>query len=80
VVEEVAAGRLKSFRLVDPPIRREVAIVWPKNRVLPEGMWAVTQIIRQRAFALVRQGAWPDTILHAGGAAQDPPQASPLTP
>jgi DNA-binding transcriptional LysR family regulator len=68
VVEEVAAGRLKSYRLVDPPIRREVAIVWPRNRVTPDGMWAVTQIIRQRAAALVHAGAWPDTVLYADGA------------
>jgi LysR family nitrogen assimilation transcriptional regulator len=64
VVEEVAAGRLKTYRLVQPAIQREVAIVWPKNRVTPHGLWAVTQIIRQRAAALVREGAWPDTVLH----------------
>jgi LysR family nitrogen assimilation transcriptional regulator len=68
VVEEVAAGRLKTYRLVDPEIRREVAIVWPKNRVTPDGLWAVTQIIRQRAAALVRTGAWPDTVLHGDAA------------
>ncbi|MGV8865269.1 MAG: LysR family transcriptional regulator, partial [Pseudomonas sp.] len=33
IIEEVAAGRLKSFRLENPDIRRNVAIVWPKNRV-----------------------------------------------
>ncbi|WP_036166138.1 LysR family transcriptional regulator [Massilia sp. 9096] len=71
VVEEVAAGRLKTYRLVQPSIRREVAIVWPKNRVTPDGLWAVTQIIRQRAAALVREGAWPDTVLHGEGAAAD---------
>lgn len=80
VVEEVAAGRLKSFRLVDPAIRREVAIVWPKNRVTPDGMWAVTQIIRQRAAELVKQGAWPDTILHEGGAAPPSEDRERITP
>jgi len=64
VIEEVAAGRLKSYRLVGPEIRRDVAIVWPKNRVAPDDMWAVTQIVRQQSADLVGQGAWPDTTLH----------------
>lgn len=63
VVEEVKAGRLKSYRLRDPEIHRTVAIVWPKNRVTADGVWAVTQIIRQRAADLVDQGAWPGATL-----------------
>jgi len=63
VVEEVTAGRLKSYRLEDPEIRRTVAIVWPKNRVTPDGLWAVTQIIRQRAADMVEQGTWPGATL-----------------
>ena len=69
VIEEVAAGRLKSYRLVQPEIRRDVAIAWPKNHAAPDGMWNVTQIIRQLATALVQDGAWPDAVL-AGVAAQ----------
>lgn len=63
VVEEVKAGRLKSYRLEDPEIRRTVAIVWPKNRVTADGLWAVTQIIRQRAADMVEQGTWPGATL-----------------
>jgi DNA-binding transcriptional LysR family regulator len=63
VIEEVTAGRLKSFRLEDPEIRRTVAIVWPKNRVTADGLWAVTQIIRQRAADMVEQGTWPGATL-----------------
>ncbi|MFJ5299428.1 LysR family transcriptional regulator [Pseudomonas sp. NPDC088368] len=63
VVEEVKAGRLKSYRLEDPEIHRTVAIVWPKNRVTADGLWAVTQIIRQRAADMVEQGAWPGATL-----------------
>lgn len=63
VVEEVNAGRLKSYRLEDPEIRRTVAIVWPKNRVTADGLWAVTQIIRQRAADMVEQGTWPEATL-----------------
>jgi DNA-binding transcriptional LysR family regulator len=63
VIEEVTAGRLKSYRLEDPEIRRTVAIVWPKNRVTADGLWAVTQIIRQRAADMVEQGTWPGATL-----------------
>ena len=63
VIDEVAAGQLKSYRLVDPAIRREIALVWPKNRATPSGMWAVTQLIRQCTTALVDEGAWPDAVL-----------------
>nr|WP_314580755.1 LysR substrate-binding domain-containing protein [uncultured Pseudomonas sp.] len=63
VVEEVNAGRLKSYRLEDPEIRRTVAIVWPKNRVTADGLWAVTQIVRQRAADMVEQGTWPGATL-----------------
>jgi len=63
VVEEVKAGRLKSYRLEDPEIHRTVAIVWPKNRVTADGLWAVTQIIRQRAADMVEQGTWPGATL-----------------
>lgn len=63
VIEEVAAGRLKSYRLAQPEVRRDIALVWPKNHVAPDGMWEVTQIIRQRSTALVQQGAWPDAVL-----------------
>jgi LysR family transcriptional regulator, nitrogen assimilation regulatory protein len=63
VIEEVNAGRLKSYRLQDPEIHRTVAIVWPKNRVTADGMWAVTQIIRQRVADMVEQGTWPGAKL-----------------
>ncbi|MFJ3486361.1 LysR family transcriptional regulator [Pseudomonas sp. NPDC090202] len=63
VIEEVKAGRLKSYRLQDPEIRRTVAMVWPKNRVTADGLWAVTQIIRQRAADMVEQGTWPGATL-----------------
>ncbi len=61
VIDEVASGRLKSFRLENPAIKRDVAIVWPQNRVMPDGLWEVTKIVRHRTVELVRRGAWPDT-------------------
>lgn len=63
VIEEVAGGQLKSYRLVAPEVRRDIALVWPKNHAAPDGMWAVTQLIRQCTTALVEEGAWPDAVL-----------------
>jgi LysR family nitrogen assimilation transcriptional regulator len=63
VVEEVASGRLKRFRLENPPIERAVGIVWPENRVMPDGLWHVANIVRERAAALISRGAWPDAAM-----------------
>ena len=63
VVEEVAAGRLKCYRLAGPAVTRDVGIVWPLSSTNAESVWHVSQIIRQCAGDLVRDGAWPDTKL-----------------
>lgn len=65
VVEEVASGRVKCFPLTDPVVQREVAIAWPQNRVMPEGVWNVAQMVRELAADLVGDGSWPGTTLHA---------------
>jgi LysR family nitrogen assimilation transcriptional regulator len=74
VVEKVAAGRLKSFRLGNPAVRRDIAITLPHNRTTPDGLWEVANLIRQRSGDLVRQGAWPDAKILASHSAapQDP--------
>lgn len=69
VIDEVAAGQLKSYRLVEPEIRRDIALVWPRNHAAPDGMWTLAQIVRQCTAALVRQGAWPGAVLADGDAA-----------
>jgi hypothetical protein len=50
-------------------------MVWPKNRIAADGLWAVTQIIRQRAVEMVEQGLWPGAhLLEPGpGASVTPP-------
>ncbi|MDR6925881.1 LysR family transcriptional regulator [Pseudomonas sp. BE134] len=63
VMEEIKIGRLKSYRLEEPDVSRTVAIVWPKNRTTADGLWEVTQIIRQHAAAMVEQGMWPGASL-----------------
>ena len=59
VMEEVAAGKLDSYR-IDPAVTREVAVVWPKKALLGEDLGKVTRIIRHCAEGLVADGAWPD--------------------
>ncbi|KAF1053270.1 MAG: HTH-type transcriptional regulator CynR [Stenotrophomonas maltophilia] len=73
VIEDVQAGRLRSLRL-EPEVKRNIAIVWPKNRPVADGLWRITQIIRQRMAELVNQGAWPNAELHPA------PAPSPVSP
>ena len=63
VIEEVSAGRLKSYQLEGHDVQRTIAMAWPKNRITADGLWAVTQIIRQRAVEMVEQGLWPGARL-----------------
>jgi len=72
VVEEAAAGRLRCFPLANPVVRRDVAIAWPQNRTMPEGVWNVAQMIRELAAELVGNGGWPGTALLASGRALSP--------
>jgi LysR family nitrogen assimilation transcriptional regulator len=72
VVEEVQAGRLKTYRLTGHDVQRTVAMVWPKNRIAADGLWVVSQIIRQRAAEMVEQGLWPGASLSATSLATPP--------
>ncbi|AHL75109.1 LysR family transcriptional regulator [Stutzerimonas stutzeri] len=71
VIEEVQAGRLKTYRLAGHDVQRTIAMVWPKNRIAADGLWVVSQIIRQRATDMVEQGMWP------GACSPVPGQATP---
>jgi len=66
VIEEVAAKRLNCYPLQNPVIRRDVALAWPQNRVIPDGLWDVAHMIRAQAAELVESGAWPGAALHEG--------------
>lgn len=72
VADEVAAGRLKSFRLIDPEVRRRVAIVQGRNRATPPGLWEALRLVRTTAAELVASGAWPDALPVDGEAASPP--------
>lgn len=65
VIEEVAEGRLNCIPLANPVVKRDVAIAWPQNRAMPEGVWSVTQMIRELAADLVKTDEWPGTSMPA---------------
>ncbi len=63
VMEEVAQGTLRSHRIENPAVTREVAVVWPKKSAVTEDLSRITRIIRHCAETLVAEGAWPDARL-----------------
>jgi hypothetical protein len=65
VADEVAQGRLRTARLVDPEVVREVAIATAKNRPPITHLWSITQTIRQEMVRIVTNGRWPDAQLVA---------------
>lgn len=66
VADEVAAGRLKAYRLVEPEVRRSVGLVLGRTRTPPAALWEVARLVRAQAAALVQSGAWPDARLADG--------------
>lgn len=60
VAEEVAAGTLRTARLVEPEVIRDVAIATARNRPPVAQLWDITQTIRQEVTAIVGGGRWPD--------------------
>lgn len=65
VSEDVTAGRLKSYPLANPEVRRSVALVLGKTQVELASLLETSRIIKGRVADLVRSGAWPDTLLDA---------------
>jgi LysR family nitrogen assimilation transcriptional regulator len=60
VADEVAQGRLRTARLVDPEVVRDVAIATAQNRAPLAQLWSVTRSIRQEVARIVANGGWPD--------------------
>ena len=65
VAEEVAAGTLRTARLVEPEVIRDVAIATAKNRPPVSQLWEITQAIRQEVTGIVTGGRWPDAQMIA---------------
>lgn len=66
VADEVAAGRLKAYRLAEPDVRRNVGLVLGRTRTPPAALWEAARLVRAQAAALVQSGAWPDARLAEG--------------
>lgn len=63
VLEEVARGQLKAFRLIAPEVIRHVSLICSLNRPPMARQWEVLQLIKLEIHQLVRDGAWPDAVV-----------------
>lgn len=63
VADEVAQGRLRTARLVDPEVVRDVAIATARNRPPLNQLWGIMRTIRQEITRIVASGNWPDAEL-----------------
>lgn len=59
VSEELAQGTLRTARLTDPELVREIAIATAQNRPPVAELWGITQMIKQVVGATVTSGGWP---------------------
>ena len=79
VIDDVNAGRLKTYRLTEPGISRCVALLMGKTPRDASETWQINQIIRQTVTELVQNRLWPDTeldaALHSGPLPVTPPAA-----
>lgn len=63
VAEEAAQGRLRTARLVEPEVVRDVVIASARNRPPVPHLWDISQALRQEMAQIVAGGAWPDASL-----------------
>jgi DNA-binding transcriptional LysR family regulator len=63
VTDEVAQGRLRAARLIEPEVARDVVIATAKNRPPVSQLWGVMQTVRQEITRVVTDGKWPDAQL-----------------
>ncbi|NHN83755.1 LysR family transcriptional regulator [Acetobacter musti] len=63
VLEDIASGTLKSFRLTNPTITRTVAATWPKKSLLTDDLSSILRILRHCTESIVAEERWPDARL-----------------
>jgi len=63
VTDEVAAGNLRTARLVGADVTREVALATSRNRSGASELWSAIQTVRQQICDTVCSGGWPDAQL-----------------
>jgi LysR family nitrogen assimilation transcriptional regulator len=62
--KEIAAGRLRSIRIVDPEVSRSVALVTSAARGQTRACEEVGRITSRLAHDLLRDGVWKGVQLH----------------
>jgi DNA-binding transcriptional LysR family regulator len=63
VAEEVAQGKLRAARLVEPDVVRQIGIATSKNRARLVGHWDMMRIFKEEIAKIVQDGRWPDATL-----------------
>jgi LysR family nitrogen assimilation transcriptional regulator len=63
IEEERSAGRIKTVRIVDPPIYRTLFIAWSNERPVTPQMKAVLGIAKRETAKLIETGRWGTTFL-----------------
>lgn len=61
--EELSAGRIKTVRIVDPPIHRTLFIAWSNERPVTLQMKAVLGIAKRETTKLIETGRWGTKFL-----------------
>ncbi|WP_051329195.1 LysR family transcriptional regulator [Geminicoccus roseus] len=58
IAKEVQAGRLRTWRVENPLLRRTVHLVHPADRPMPNAVAAIEQVCRTTLARLVESGRW----------------------
>jgi LysR family nitrogen assimilation transcriptional regulator len=63
IEEELSAGRIKTVRIVDPPIHRTLFIAWSNERPVTPQMRSVLGIAKRETAKLIETGRWGTSFL-----------------
>jgi LysR family nitrogen assimilation transcriptional regulator len=61
--EDLASGKLKTVRIIEPTIYRKLFIAWSNERPNTPQMKAVQNIARRETAEIIRKGAWGTKFL-----------------
>ncbi|MBL0420953.1 LysR family transcriptional regulator [Ramlibacter sp. AW1] len=63
VADELAQGKLRAARLVEPEVVRQIGIATSKNRAPIVGHWAMMRIFHEEITHIVKSGGWPGAVI-----------------
>ena len=63
IEEELAAGRIKTLRIVNPPIHRTLFVAWSNERPFTPQMKAVLNIAKRETASVIDKGGWGTKFL-----------------